>query len=120
MIDFNNKGFFKLKQNADYAEKVSEFLLEDEHIVDSYKSMRDGVVFTSKRLIAVNVQVITGRKKDFTTFRFYKAGIFNKNYLVSKKGRYKGYPHRSFSNGGFTDGFSDHFPVYVYLIKEIK
>ena len=59
-------------------------------------------------------------EKDFSTFRFYKAGIFSKNYLVSKKGRYKGYPHRSFSNGGFTDGFSDHFPVYVYIIKEIK
>ncbi|MGR7812631.1 endonuclease/exonuclease/phosphatase family protein [Lacinutrix undariae] len=59
-------------------------------------------------------------EKDFSTFRYYKAGIFSKNYLVSKKGRYKGYPLRSFSNGGFTDGFSDHFPVYVYLIKEIK
>ncbi|WP_413701092.1 PH domain-containing protein [Psychromonas sp. KJ10-10] len=70
MIDFNNKGFFKLKQNSDYADKVSEFLLEDEHIIDSYKSMRDGVVFTSKRIIAVNVQGITGSKKDFTTLPY--------------------------------------------------
>lgn len=59
-------------------------------------------------------------EKDFSSFRFYKAGIFNKNYLISKKGQYKGYPHRSFSNGAFTDGFSDHFPVYVYVIKEVK
>ena len=59
-------------------------------------------------------------EKDYSSFRFYKAGIFNKNYLVSKKGRYKGYPKRSFSNGSFTDGFSDHFPVYVYVIKEIE
>ena len=58
-------------------------------------------------------------EKDFSSFRFYKAGIFNKNYLISKKGKYKGYPFRSFSNGGFTDGFSDHFPVYVYVIKEV-
>ena len=58
-------------------------------------------------------------EKDYSSFRFYKAGIFNKNYLISKKGQYKGYPFRSFSNGGFTDGFSDHFPVYVYVIKEI-
>ena len=56
MIDFNNKGFFKLKQNSEYAEKVTALLLEDEKIIDSYKSMRDGVVFTSKRIIAVNVQ----------------------------------------------------------------
>ena len=59
-------------------------------------------------------------EKDFSTFRFYKAGVFNKNYLVNKSGQYKGYPYRSFSNGGFTNGFSDHFPVYVYIIKEVK
>ncbi len=58
--------------------------------------------------------------RDFSTYRFYKAGIFNKQYLTNKKGRYKGYPKRSFADGGFTGGFSDHFPVYVYIIKEIK
>ncbi len=57
--------------------------------------------------------------KDYSSFQFYKAGIYNKNYLIDKSGTYKGYPKRSFSNGGFTDGFSDHFPVYVYLIKEV-
>ena len=56
---------------------------------------------------------------DYSSFRFYKAGIFNKLYLTNKEGRYKGYPWRSFADGGFTDGFSDHFPVYVYVIKEI-
>jgi hypothetical protein len=59
-------------------------------------------------------------EKDYKSFQFYKAGIFNKNYLVNKKGRYKGYPFRSFADGGFTDGFSDHFPVYVHLIKEVE
>jgi len=58
--------------------------------------------------------------RDFSSYRFYKAGIFNKQYLTNKKGRYKGYPKRSFSNGNFTDGFSDHFPVYVYIVKEIN
>ena len=58
--------------------------------------------------------------KDYTSFRFYKAGIFNTNYLVNKRGRYKGYPFRSFANGGFTNGYSDHFPVYVYVIKEVN
>ncbi|MBA6225502.1 PH domain-containing protein [Colwellia sp. MB02u-18] len=70
MIDFNNKGFFKLKQDTDYAEKVSNLLLDDEQIVDSYKTMRDGVVFTNKRIIAVNVQGITGSKKDFTSLPY--------------------------------------------------
>ena len=59
-------------------------------------------------------------ERDFSSYRFYKAGIFNKHYLTNKRGRYKGYPLRSFADGGFTDGFSDHFPVYVYVIKEAK
>ena len=58
--------------------------------------------------------------KDYSSFRFYKAGIFNKHYLTNKKGRYKGYPFRSFADGGFTNGFSDHFPVYVHVIREVS
>ena len=58
--------------------------------------------------------------KDYSSYRFYKAGIYNKQYLTNKRGRYKGYPLRSFADGGYTGGFSDHFPVYVYLIKEVE
>ncbi|WP_299121710.1 endonuclease/exonuclease/phosphatase family protein [uncultured Winogradskyella sp.] len=57
---------------------------------------------------------------DYSSYRFWKAGIYNKAYLSNKRGRYEGYPFRSFADGGFTDGFSDHFPVYVYLIKEVN
>ena len=56
-------------------------------------------------------------KKDFSSYRFYKAGIFNKSYLETPSGQYKGYPFRSFANG-YTGGYSDHFPVFIYLIKE--
>ena len=57
-------------------------------------------------------------KKDYTTYRFFKAGIYNKSYLVNTSGRYKGYPYRSFVNGAYIGGYSDHFPVYIYLVKE--
>ena len=58
-------------------------------------------------------------EKDFSSYRFYKAFIYNKNYLTTKTGRYKGSPFRSWADGGFTDGYSDHFPVYVFVIKEV-
>jgi hypothetical protein len=58
-------------------------------------------------------------EKDYSSYRFYKANIYNKYYLTQKRGRWKGYPFRSWGDGGFTDGFSDHFPVYVFLIKEV-
>lgn len=56
---------------------------------------------------------------DYSSYKFYKALIYNKLYLTTKRGRWKGYPFRSWADGGFTDGYSDHFPVYVYLIKEV-
>lgn len=57
-------------------------------------------------------------KEDYSTYRLYQASIFNPFYLQNPKGRYKGYPYRAFSDVGFTGGYSDHFPVYLYLIKK--
>ena len=59
-------------------------------------------------------------EKDYSSYQLYKANIYNKYYLTTKRGRWKGYPFRSWGDGGFTDGFSDHFPVYIYLIKQVK
>jgi hypothetical protein len=59
-------------------------------------------------------------KKEYSSYRFYKAGIYNKPYLANSQGSFKGYPYRSFGNGAFTGGYSDHFPVFVYLIKEVS
>ncbi|MEC8683282.1 MAG: endonuclease/exonuclease/phosphatase family protein [Bacteroidota bacterium] len=56
--------------------------------------------------------------KDYETFQFYKAGIFNKRFLQTSEGPYKGYPFRSFANGNYTGGYSDHFPVYIALIRK--
>lgn len=57
-------------------------------------------------------------ERDYDSYRFYKAGIYNKYYLTTRKGRWEGYPFRSWSDGGFSGGYSDHFPVYIYLVKE--
>jgi hypothetical protein len=57
-------------------------------------------------------------KKDYSSFQFYKAGIFNKKYLITESGQYKGYPFRSYGYSGYQGGYSDHFPVYIYLIKQ--
>lgn len=55
--------------------------------------------------------------KNVGGLQFYKAEIFKPNYLLSNFGRFKGYPHRSFSNNSWIDGYSDHLPTYIYLIK---
>lgn len=56
-------------------------------------------------------------KNDYSSFQYWKAGIYNKPYMITTVGQYKGYPLR---HGANEIGFSDHFPVYIYLVKEIK
>lgn len=56
-------------------------------------------------------------KPNFSSFQFWKAEIFKKPYLIQSSGQYKGYPLR---HSQTEIGFSDHFPVYIYLIKEKK
>ena len=70
LIDFDNKGFLKLKRDDKYAEMASTLLIEGEKVIDAYRSMRDGVVFTDRRIISINVQGITGSKKDFTSLPY--------------------------------------------------
>lgn len=77
MIDFKNKAFFKMKPNPEYGAIVSRILLDGEEIIESYSSMRDGVVFTDRRIIAINVQGITGKKKDFTSLPYSKIVAFS-------------------------------------------
>lgn len=58
-------------------------------------------------------------KRNDKGYHFYKARVFNEKYLQTKTGQYKGYPWRTFSGDNYIGGFSDHFPVYVFLIKEM-
>ena len=39
-------------------------------------------------------------------------------YLFQTEGKYKGEPKRTTAGGVWLDGFSDHLPVCVYLVKE--
>ena len=57
---------------------------------------------------------------DKSSWTFYKASIFKKSYMINDSGRYKGYPKRSYVGDKFQGGYSDHFPVYIYLIRERK
>lgn len=52
---------------------------------------------------------------------FYKAAhIFNPEYMVTKTGKWKGYPMRTFDGVIYNGGYSDHFPTYTVFLKEVK
>ena len=80
MIDFSGKGFFarlKKVENDTFGEIITDFMIEGESIVGTYQGIRDGVVFTNKRIIAIDVQGITGKKKDFTSIPYKKITTFS-------------------------------------------
>lgn len=58
--------------------------------------------------------------KDFSTLKFWKNQIFTRPYLIQAEGKYKGNPKRTTAGGIWLDGYSDHLPVVVYLVKEQK
>lgn len=54
-------------------------------------------------------------------YHFYKARVFNEPWLIQTTGQYKGYPFRTFDFDNYIGGYSDHFPVCIYLVKpEVK
>ncbi len=56
-------------------------------------------------------------RKDYSSYRYWKAGIYRKEFMIQKTGQYKGYPLR---NNLQEPGYSDHLPAYIYLIKEVN
>ena len=56
-------------------------------------------------------------REGYSSFRYWKAGITNKPFMITTVGQYKGYPLR---NSSTFVGFSDHLPAYIYLIKQIN
>lgn len=53
-------------------------------------------------------------------WRYYKTMIHNPAYMYQKTGRFRGYPQRAFVGGRYVKGYSDHFPVYILLVKPVK
>jgi len=67
--------------------------------------------------LIITVNLINNNKNSYT---FWKVGVYNPPHIITQRGKYKGYPLRSYSMGNYSNGYSDHFPVYLYLIKNIS
>lgn len=73
MFNFSN-SVFKLRSisESDVIKDIRTFMLPDENIVSAFQSGRDQVVFTDKRIIALDVKGITGSRKEFSTLPYSK------------------------------------------------
>lgn len=59
-------------------------------------------------------------ERDFSTLKFFKNEIFMRDYLFQTEGKYKGNVKRTTAGGVWLNGYSDHLPVVIYLLKEKK
>ena len=55
--------------------------------------------------------IIKKRKQSFY------GRIFVKPFMTNQTGQYKDTPMRTFSNGAFVGGYSDHYPTYIIVSK---
>ena len=68
----------------------------------------------------VTPNMLMKNKNDLNGWKFFKARVFNKEFLKQKDGKFAGYPFRTYVGDNFMGGYSDHFPVYIVLIRKIK
>ena len=72
-------------------------------------------------LLLVNNALVHPQEGTFALRQLHKKGyygrIFNAKFLTNQSGQYKGTPFRTFSNGAFIGGYSDHYPTYIVITK---
>ena len=77
MIDFKNGTLFKLRKTNASHNELKPLLIPGEEVIGTYQAIRDYVTFTNKRVISVNVQGVTGKKKDYTSLPYSKVQAFS-------------------------------------------
>jgi len=79
MIDFKNGALLKLKPvgTKNMMSHINNFLIDGEEVIEVFKTVRDQVVFTNKRVISANVQGVTGKKTDYTSIPYSKIQVFS-------------------------------------------
>ncbi len=55
---------------------------------------------------------------DYSSLTYYAARIFNKAFLIQQEGAFKGYPDRTYAGTKYLNGYSDHLPVYIVVLRQ--
>jgi len=63
---------------SDYQPLIQNILVENESVFTAFKTFRDFIIFTNERLILVDAQGLTGRKKSFKSIPYSQISVFTK------------------------------------------
>lgn len=56
--------------------------------------------------------------KDYSSFRMHAARVYSREFMTQRDGRFRGYPLRTFVGDQYMKGYSDHFPVYIIVVRQ--
>ena len=73
-----DSNFMNLKaiNVRDVRSEVFSLLVQGENVVAAFQTVRDQVIFTTKRIFVVNVQGITGKKTSYFSYPYSKIQYF--------------------------------------------
>ena len=105
-------GWMGHASNIDVAKLQKEYapiLADGEQLVAAFRLVRDTIVFTTHRLILVNVQGLTGRKTEFLTVPYTSITRFAKDVMPNIAGLWadEGWEHRWWPQGARQGGGVD-------------
>ncbi len=78
MINFNKNSVWDLKpiELSAVRDEVKGLLVLDENVISAFKTIRDQLIFTNKRIIAIDIQGLTGTRKSFASMPYSKIEFF--------------------------------------------
>jgi hypothetical protein len=79
MINFNEGSVFNLKpiDLSEIKDELKGLLVMGEESLYAFKTIRDQLVFTNKRIISIDVQGFTGKRKSFASMPYTKIQFFS-------------------------------------------
>ena len=128
MGDMNDDPFDESIRDYYHGREKLEEVGEEDFFNPFYKMVKDGLgslcyqgQWSIYDQIIVNHELVfapEGTLKLMPINKGYYGRVFKKRFMETKSGQYKGYPLRTFSNGAFISGYSDHYPTYIVISKE--
>lgn len=122
MGDLNDDPFNESVATVLGAKKDSENLLDNELYNPFWKTLERGIgSLTYRDQWNLFDQIIISKEllnKERGKLKYWKSEVFNRSFLLQPEGRYKGSPLRTHGGGVWLNGYSDHLPTMIYLIKE--
>ena len=124
MGDFNDTPMDKSLYYLEH--KSTKRKPQDENVAKLFNPMRENHkkgfgthayhdVWSVFDMIIVTPGVVSGANGGY---KFKFADRWDRAWLHQTEGRYKGYPLRTHAGGNYLGGYSDHLPVYMYIVKE--